>query len=359
MTIDLDAITNNIKLYESVTNKTVFGVVKANAYGHGDIMIARHLESLGIRVLCVSSLDEALHLYKHGITADILIFGPTDPQAIALYHKPQFIYTLTSMEYFKRLSDDMQQVRFHIEVNTGMNRLGFKEVEEIKEVLDTTPHIIEGIYTHFSSADEVSDFTDTQAKRFESILNTLDYPFKWIHAGNSHGSISYQNPSVNAQRIGIGMYGYVEPNMFEAFSLKLKLAMKLETMIVHIDSLRKGEPVGYNRTFHADQDMLFGTLPIGYADGLNPLNQRLPFKVGKRNMPILGKICMDQTMIQVNSSDSVGDWVEIVGPNRSLYEIAQHTDTIPYVVMAQLNDRITRKYVSHGEVIATINIQNN
>lgn len=353
--VDFDAIEHNLKLYRELTSLEVFGVVKANAYGHGDVEVSRFLVSSGVQVLCVSSLDEAQHLVRNGIQCDILIFGPVPYESIEKYHCNQFIYTVTSYEWFKNLPTLSHTLRLHIEINTGMNRLGFRDTDEVRSVIDSSVHVIEGIYTHFSSADESFEVTKAQYDRFKSIVTSLDYEFKWIHAGNSHGAFQIEDSLINAERIGIGLYGFIESSVFSEISGSVKQALSLYSQIIHIDTLEVGETVGYNRTYIAKEREKFATLPIGYADGLNPLNRNLDVFVNDLPCKVLGKICMDQMMIRVDDTVHVGDYAEIIGKNRPLVSVAHATQVIPYVVLSQLSDRITREYYYHKELVKSVN----
>ena len=332
--INLDSLAHNYNYYKEVTKKEVFGVVKANAYGHGDVEVARKLEAMGIQMLCVSSLDEALHLKKHGIETDILIFSYVNPVDVRLYNDPQFIFTICSMEWFSLVSD--MDVRLHLEVDTGMNRMGVKDIQEAKFILSSGKEI-EGLYTHFSSADSDLDETQRQFLLFKYIHSVLEYEFKWVHAGNSSGALCVDDSILNANRIGLGLYGYGDDN--------LKPVLSWYTRIIHVQHLYKGESVGYNRDYISDRDGYFATLPVGYADGFDVRNRGLDVYTKGAYHSILGKICMDQTMISVDEDAAVGDVVELLGLNRTGGAIAAHLNTIIYVVLTGISARVQRKTV--------------
>ena len=338
VSIDLDALSYNYNFFKNYTQKEVFGVVKANAYGHGDVEVAKHLENEDVKVLCVSSLDEALRLEKEGITTDILIFSYVNPLDVKKYNCNQFIFTIPSLSWFKEIISHNLIIRAHLEVDTGMNRMGVKSLEEIQEIIGIAPFKIEGMYTHFSSSENNMEVTQRQANLFREIHDTLNYDFKWLHAGNTHGALNIDDSILNAVRIGIGLYGYSESNH------PLKPVMSWYTHIIHIESLDIGESVGYNQTFIAQKSMKFATIPVGYADGFDVRNRGLDVYIEGNPSSILGKICMDQTMIEVDSNNKVGDLVELMGPNRTVKDIANHLGVIPYVVFTGVSYRVRREY---------------
>ena len=334
--IDLGNLTYNYHQFKSFSKREVFPVLKANAYGHGDIEVAKTLEKAGAKLVCVASIDEALHLVNH-IKMDILIFGYTDIEDIKAHHHSQFIYTMGSFEWFNQAETLDFKIRVHLKVNTGMNRFGFKEIESMQHVL-VTKHCVEGIYTHFSSSDESIDITKKQIIRFEKILGELNFSFKYIHASNTDGIDKSDVDFLNAVRVGIGLYGYCE------CVLKLKPVLSLYTVVKHVDTITKGEAVGYNQVDVLDYDTYFAMLPIGYADGFDVRNYGLDVYINNKPYRILGKICMDQMMIEVDETINIGDRVELIGPNRSLESISKHMGVIKYVVLTALGSRIKRIY---------------
>lgn len=333
--INLDNLTHNLNIFKSVSKAEVFAVVKANAYGHGDKEVSKLLDKQGVLVLCVSSIEEALNIVED-VTADILIFGYTDIESIEKYHHPQFIYTAGSLNWINQLESLSTQVRLHIEVNTGMNRFGFKEKVDLQSALDTKHHI-EGIYTHFTSSESDERVTLKQVENFKSIVHDLDYNFKYVHAGNTHGAFK-NDPLFNAVRIGIGLYGW------SVKDIGLKPVMSLYTQVVHVDVLHEGESVGYNQTYTTDKETYFATIPVGYADGFDVRNHGLDVYIENQSYPIIGKVCMDQSMIEVDGHIKVGDVVELIGPNRTVGTISKHLNVIPYIIYTSVGARVKRLY---------------
>ena len=332
--INVDHLIHNYQAYQKKTNLEVFAVVKANAYGHGDLLVAHALKDL-VRVFCVSSLDEALALKKGGITNDILIFSYVDFESVKQYHDPQFIFTIVSKAWYEAILNEGLNIRTHIKVDTGMNRIGLKNIEDIEWILQYANAPIEGIYTHFSSADEDMVESQRQIDLFSDLIGSLKYPFQWIHASSTHASGFIKAPYLNAMRLGIGLYGYEKNNM------NLKQVMSLKTKVIQVQTIHKGESVGYNQTFVATKDTLIATLPIGYADGLDMRMKEVYIK-GKL-YPFVGKICMDQSMVRVDESINFGDEVEIWGENYPYQMIYNKTQISPYVLMSTLMARVWRE----------------
>lgn len=333
--IDVDALLDNYNELKKAANTAVFAVVKANAYGHGDVEISKVLSTTDTPFLCVSSLDEANYLYQHGIDHDVLIFGYVDPDSIVQGHKANFVYTISSESWCRKAVALGLNVRVHLEVNTGMNRVGIKDIQTIKEIV--TDYKVEGIYTHFQSPDDL-EAGHQQMRRFNEVLAALDVSFQWLHLGNAPISIVKENPHINGSRFGLGMYGY-------RIDLPgLKPVMSLYTKIVHTDTMEEGETLGYDYTYTATQTTRFATVAIGYADGFDPRQAVLPVVIREKAYPIIGKICMDQCMIHIDDAVQVGDVVTLMGPGRTTAMIDQATLIMPYIQLSSLSPRIRRDY---------------
>lgn len=335
--VNLDNLVFNYRKYKEDTRLEVFAVVKANAYGHGDIEVAKRLELEGVKVLCVSSLDEAIHLKEAGIKTDILIFSYVDPKYVELHNTPQFIFTIPSRYWFDKVNEIDQELRLHLKINTGMNRVGVKHLEDALHIIKNTHHKIEGLYTHFSSSDEDNTVLDRQLKVFENFIERLDYPFKWIHASNTHASNRAHSKHINAMRLGIGLYGY------ELNNHSLKQVLSLYTKVIHLETIQKGEAVGYNETYFATNEIKVATVPIGYGDGLDMRHKFVI--INHRKYPIIGKVCMDQMMIQVDDSVKMGDLVSILSDEHTYKDILKESSIMPYLVMTVLSSRVPREYI--------------
>ena len=324
---------NHQILSDEINGRTVFPVVKANAYGHGMVEIARKFEEMGVPLLCVSSIEEAQELVKANIKTDILIFGKTDFKSIASFNHPQFIYTIPSFEWLRHVDT---KLRLHLEINTGMNRMGIKEKDLILEVIKK--HQVEGIYTHFAS-NQQSKHTDKQRDNFKKVLSALNCKeIKWIHVGNVPLSYLPQLKEVNAIRFGLSLYGY-HPD------LELKPILSLFSQITHADWLEKNETVGYDFDYIATSNGYFATVPIGYADGFDQKQKEVPVIINGKRYPIVGKICMDQLMIVSNERLEVEDKVELISENRKLKQISEITGLSIYEYLSRLPERLKRIYI--------------
>lgn len=342
--INLDALKHNYEYLKSVSNKDIFAVVKANAYGHGMIGISKYLDTLNCSYICVSSLDEAMRLRKKGVVSPLLILGyvKLSQQVLNTVSKNQITLSAISIEWFNDLmSYDLSNspITLHIEVDTGMNRLGFKDINEVIHILSVSnaSNIIwEGIYTHFHSSDKNDESTQTQLLAFKKILECLNYDFKWIHTSNSDAILNLNDTVSNAIRPGLALYGY------SSAPSELIPIMHFFSHITQKKLLHKNETVSYGATFVATEDTWIGVVPVGYADGLPiGLSNNFNVYIGNDTCPIIGKICMDQLMIKL-PNNTVDDKVTISGTISNFETMAKITHTITYEILTCLNIRIHR-----------------
>lgn len=329
--VDLNALSHNYQVLKNQSQKEIFGVVKDNAYGHGIVEIAKHLESLKIPLLCVFSQEEALELRSKGIKTDILVFGFTP---LELIKSNDFIYTLPSMDWFHQSLESNLKLRLHIEVNTGMNRIGLKRLDDLQEVLQSH-HTIEGIYTHFASPSNIQAGKQ-QAETFMNLLDHIDYDFKWIHLGNAPREILVEYPIVNAARFGLGLYGYRE-----GFS-QLQPILSFHTNVEFVDQALKGQTIGYDHTYKVEEDLTYGTIPLGYSDGFDMRQALSPLYIDGKFQAVLGKVCMNQTMLELDNPTI--SLVEVFGKNRTLEKVSSETGISIYVLLTCLHEKINRNY---------------
>ncbi len=334
--ITLSNLKHNLEYYRQTTQKEVFSVVKANAYGHGDVKVAKYLEAQGIKLLCVSSLDEALQLKEAGIKADILIFSYVNPLYVERFQDPQFIFTIVSKEWFDSIKSMALNIRTHLKINTGMNRVGVKKLEDVQYIMENSDNVIEGIYTHYSSSDSSKEETKRQATVFTEIVESLNYDFKWIHASNTHG-VDIDSNLFNAVRVGIGLYGYEKNNS------SLKPVLTITSQVINLETIEANATVGYNQVYRANKEEIIATLPIGYADGFDIRNKTVI--INNKSYPIVGKICMDQCMVKVDETVTMLDPVEVLSNNRGYTTIEEETGIMPYIIMTSLSPRVVREYI--------------
>jgi len=357
--INLDYIEENVKNMRSrmKQDSKLFAVVKANGYGHGAEEVARAALHAGADYLAVAFLDEALSLRKKGIAAPILVLGASRPADALIAAQQNISLTVFDIQWLEEAAIQLQgsDINIHVKVDSGMGRLGLRterEVKEIEEFLSRhTEFILEGIYTHFATADERdSDYLNKQSQKFAEILASFTAKPPIVHCSNSAAGLLHPELAFNGIRLGISMYG-LSPSMEieELLPFKLKEAFSLHTKIVQVKKLQKGDKVSYGATYEAKEDEWIGTLPIGYADGwLRKLHGQEVLVDGRR-VPIVGRICMDQCMIKLPFQMEVGTKVTLIGIQQeqaiSINEIANKLDTINYEVTCTIASRVPRIYI--------------
>ena len=349
-------------------------VVKADAYGHGASSITRALLDEGCRFFAVSCIEEGLEVRavcrNVGIHADILILGYTRPALAAILAEADLITALPSAEYAKALCaaacEAGVSVRAHVKLDTGMNRLGFPvhtqeeidgAVEDIIGLLHAPELKIEGMFTHFARSDEentpvAEGLTKRQIDRFFAVkegLSAAGAPPLMCHLSNSAATLRLSECMADGVRVGISLYGCPPSEVLDI--LPLRPVMRFMTMVSHVHTLKKGETVSYGGTYTAESDRRIATLPVGYADGFvrrySGASVRIQAKTGEVRVPIVGRICMDQCMVDVTDTDvAVGDTVTLFGAHpEDIADLARRADTIPYEVLCLVSARVPRKYI--------------
>lgn len=355
--IDLDAIKHNLSEIKKTSDKSIFAVLKANAYGHCDYWVAKTAVANGASMIAVAYLDEALSLRKQGFCEEILVLGYVREEDFEYIVKEKIVLTVVSLEWLRNLVNvnvDLRNVKFHLKFDSGMNRIGMKDLSEILEAIDIIlKHngLIDGIYTHYACADNDLAYCDFQYRKFKEIIENLPIQVKWIHCENSAAVLQYPDDFTNAVRVGLILYG-VAPIMSH---VHFKPSLSLYTKMSCVKAIKKGEFVGYGATYQADEDCFIATLPIGYADGFLRANQGRMMVVEGEEVEIIGRICMDQCMIKLNKAYPLKTKVEIISKNMPIARIAQEINTIPYEVLCVLSDRIPRVIIEDGKTIAIIN----
>lgn len=376
--VDLDALQFNYAQIRAhlPSSVSVMAVVKADAYGHGDRMVAQTLYDAGVRSFAVSNINEALNLRRHGINGKILILGYTPPEAAMELVENRISQAVFSAEYALALNEVCQEkqvcVNCHIKLDTGMSRIGFC-TEPTESAADAIARICClpglnccGLFSHFSSADAHDDssdaYTKLQTERFNAIreaLLTRGIRFDSYHLQNSAGIAFCSSESFDLARAGIVLYGYAPSH--EPLPFALRPVMSLYSTVSMVKEIPASTAVSYNRTFVSSRPMRVATVPIGYADGYPRLlsNKGSMLIRGKR-APIIGNICMDQLVLDVTDIPDVqmGDTVTVVGRDGleaiSFDDLAQPCHTIHYELMCLIGRRVPRVYQSHGETRTVI-----
>lgn len=375
--IDLNAIAHNVREIRKLTGNRVemMGVVKADAYGHGVLEVVRTLLDNGVTQLAVSMLDEAIQIRKMGIDVPILILSYTDPARAEEIVENELTQTVFSFDLPQALSEASvrleKSVKIHIKVDTGMTRVGFMPgynvVKNIMEIGRMPGLIIEGIFTHFASADErETDYTYMQFEKFMSICTELErvgihIPLK--HVCNSAGIIQYPQMHLDMVRPGVILYGLYPSQEINRDRIHLKPAMTLKANVIFVRDVEPGVCISYGRTFRTSRPSKIATIPIGYADGYTRLlSNRGRMLVNGEYAPIVGNVCMDQCMIDVTDLKHevcAGDEVVVFGSQNgaciSVEELAARIGTINYELVCIIGKRIPRVYLKSGEICSVLN----
>lgn len=373
--VDLDKLAHNMREIRRVAkSENIIAVVKADAYGHGAIDVAPVLLENGANRLAVAIISEALELRRSGIKCPLMILGYTPPDLIdhlLKYNIEQAVYTYEFAKQLSTMAEKKNKIaRIHIVVDTGMGRIGFlptdDSVEQVCKIYKLPNIIIEGMFCHFSSADEKDKtYTYNQVKKYDDFhekLKEKKVNINMRHMANSAAIIDLPETHYEAVRPGIITYGYYPSEQVNKENINLKPVMTLKTSIVQIKTLPAGEYVSYGRKYQTVKESVIATLPVGYADGYT----RLLFEKGKviikgRFAPVIGRICMDQCMIDVTEINGVkvGDEVILMGEDENnkftADTIGELIGTINYEVVCMISKRVPRVYVKEGKVIKTRN----
>lgn len=370
--IDLDAAERNLNILKGFIDKEKTRpccVLKAFGYGHGDTVLMKLYQSLGVDFFAVSNIDEAIGLRKNGCTGDILILGYTDDAYAAKLAEYDIIQAAVSAEYARELSAAAEKpVRVHIKLDTGMGRIGLiakdreKCLEEIAQIKKLPKLVPEGIFTHFAVADTLEEescsYTDMQKELFFSIAEEAG-GFKEVHCLNSAGAELHYDSRSTLARFGILLYG-LNPDTSLEMPKGIEPVMEVKTVIGYIKELHKGDCVSYGRTFTAQRDMRAATLPIGYADGYPRLlsNRGEVIICGKR-AKILGRVCMDQMIVDITDipEAKIGTEVTVFGRGEiTADDIAALCGSIGYEIICAVSPRVPRVYLKNGKIVDVVNI---
>ncbi|MTI48657.1 alanine racemase [Sporosalibacterium faouarense] len=370
--INLDNLAHNINEVVKNTQKgtLITAVVKADGYGHGASVVAKTFLENGADRLAVATLSEAIELRENGIDDPILILGytPTYQAASVLkYGIIQTIYTYDQAHTLSLIAKELDTIsKVHIKIDTGMGRLGYKvddeTIDEIEKIRKLPNVEVEGIYTHFAVADEENkEETKEQFSKFMWIVNRLqkkniEIPIK--HVSNSAAIIDLKEYNMDMVRAGIMLYGLYPSKEVKIKNVDLKPAMTLKACISNVKTVESSKGISYGHIYVTNKITKVGTLPLGYADGYTRmLTSKAEVTIKGKRVPIIGRICMDQCMVDITSIGDVniGDEVILFGNGKNntphIDEIAEKLDTINYEIVCMISRRVPRVYVKNGEII--------
>ena len=368
--IDLDAVCHNISEIKKLVgpDTKIMPVIKADGYGHGAVPVAKALNKIGVDGFAVAIIEEGIALRKQGITKPILILGYTSEYQYASLIQHEIEQTVFSYEMAEAISKFAvtmkKEARIHIKVDTGMNRIGFKPTEEsVGQVqrIQKLPNIkIQGIFTHFACADE-EDKTSAryQKELFDQFVSKIEekgieIPVK--HVSNSAAIMDLRECRMDMVRSGIITYGLYPSEEVDKSAIDLKPALSLISHVIHVKEVGPGEGVSYGSTFVTDRKTRIATIPVGYADGYpRALSSRGRVIIRGQYAPIIGRICMDQFMVDVTDIEgvSVMDRVTLVGTegdkNISVEEAADLAGSFNYEFVCGIGKRVPRVYFQDGK----------
>ncbi|SIT08465.1 alanine racemase [Virgibacillus pantothenticus] len=359
--IDLDAVAYNIKQIQKKLPKEtkVMAVVKADGYGHGSIQVAKKALQAGADYLAVALLEEAIKLREASITAPILVLGWVPPASAIEAAKHGITLTFFQKDWLEQVNSYSfsKPLHLHLKVDTGMGRIGIRTKEEMQDILHALNKnrsiYLTGVFTHFATADEPeSTYFEEQRTRFKRLLSRLKEQGLEnldVHVGNSASAIRLPEDMYDYVRFGIAMYGlYPSQAVKEKGEIDLKQAFSLHSKLAHVKRLQPGDCVSYGCTYQAETEEWIGTLPIGYGDGWLRRMQGFCVLVNGIRVPIVGRICMDQTMIRLDQAYPVGTKVTLIGCQNdaciSMDEVSDYAETINYEIPCILNNRVPRIY---------------
>lgn len=369
--VDLDAICNNILNIKKLIKKDtkIMAIIKADGYGHGALSIAKTLDDLGVDAFAIAIIEEGIELRKAGIEKPVLILGYTPKEQygqLVQYDISQTIFQLNSaIELSDAALKQNKKAKIHIKVDTGMNRIGFfdteESIEDIKKIASLEGISIEGIFSHFSAADELDKTSaHIQLNRFMKFVNRLEQegvtiPIK--HIANSAGIIDLPEAELDMVRSGIATYGLYPSEFVDKDKLQLTPALEIKAHVSYVKEVGPDNGISYGSTYITNKNTKIATIPVGYGDGYpRQLSSKGRVLIHGKYAPIIGRICMDQFMVDVTEIENVnqGDDVTLLGRDGdgiiTIEEIADLANSFNYEVACNVGKRIPRVYYRGGKI---------
>lgn len=371
--VNLDAIADNVKAFRQhlPAQTRIMAVVKADGYGHGAVQVAKEALAAGASYLGVALIDEAIELRQAGIEAPILVLGYTAPEFLEIAVEYNITITVFSEDIINALAEITgrvnKQATIHIKLDTGMGRVGVRSLEELEDLIaaarKSPPIVIEGLFTHFSCADEEDpSYTEDQHHTFSKVVQSASYTFPIYHCSNSAAGILFPEWGYNMMRLGISLYGQYPSDYAKGKGIELKPAFSLKSKIAYLKTVPPGTAISYGATYITSQESIIASIPIGYADGFSrSLSNRGEALVNGKKVPIIGRVCMDQLMLDVTAVPNcqVGDEVVFIGEQQAglitVDNVAEKLNTINYEVTCMISKRVPRVYKKSGQTVLSKN----
>lgn len=359
--IDLTNFENNlINLKAKLSAGTDFmQIVKADAYGHGANLIAQTAISQGAVMLGVANVQEGMLLRYQNIKAPILILSPSLESEIDLIVENDLIPTISDFQFALKFATKIsEKIKIHINIDTGMGRSGIpyeQALSVIERIIELNRFDIDGIFSHFSAAEDDEDYTNWQRERFEKIISLLPVKPRYIHIANSSGALFIKSKITNLVRVGLLSYG-IYASSSQKDLVALKAVMTFKAKIGQINKAKKGEYIGYNKTYQTQEDMDYAIIPVGYADGYDFLLSNRGKVLIKNNIcPVIGRVSMDMIAVDISGIHCVpNDEVILLGPHHDQIQveyIASLYGGSRYEILCQIGRRAKRYYIRNGETI--------
>jgi alanine racemase len=359
--VDLDAISHNLRAIRDRVQVPVMAIVKANAYGHGLVPVSRHLQAQGVDQLGVAFVEEGIALRQAGVTVPILVLGGMFGPQVAQYLEHDLEITVSSLAKLRQVEAAAEALGrkavVHLKVDTGMERIGVHSYScgpFIEAACRSRGCTIKGIYSHLACADDPeSPMTAQQLERFHEACDHFERigaPMPLRHLANSGGVLHFPDTWLDTVRPGIALFG-VLPDASARLTLELRPALSLVSQVVYFKIVKAGHPVSYGATWAPARDSRVVTIPIGYGDGWpRALSSRGSVLIRGQRHPMVGRVCMDQFMVDLGSDGTAynEDEVALIGHQGnekiSVEDVALSAGTIPYEILTGLNERIPRLY---------------
>jgi len=355
--VDLGRLAQNLAIIRAhVGQAKVMTILKANAYGHGLVPVARHMVVCGADYLGVAFLEEGILLRREGITAPILVLGGIAGEQIPLFLKHDLTITAPSVEKLRLIDDAAaalgRRARVHLKVDTGMERIGihYYNADQLLGASLRCEHVeVEGIYSHFANADAADlDHARLQLERFHTVLTFYErrgLPMPLRHIANSAGILQLPESHLDLVRPGILLYG-VYPGAGCVRSIAVEPALTWKSRVAYFKVVQPGHPVSYGSTWQSDHPVRVVTVPVGYGDGyFRALSNKAEVIIRGGRHPVVGRVCMDQMMVNLEWGTAYnGDEVTLLGGSITADEMAAWAGTIPYEVLTNINTRVPRVY---------------
>ncbi len=359
--VDLDALSHNLRAIRAHVGVPVMGIVKANAYGHGLVPVARHLQAQGVDQLGVAFVEEGIALRQAGISAPILVLGGIFGPQVAQLIQHDLEITVSSPDKLRQVEAAAESLgrkaTIHLKIDTGMERIGVHSYScgsFVETAVTSKWCALKGIYSHLACADDpASQMTALQIERFFDAcahFERIGAPMPLRHLANSGGVLHFPATWLDMVRPGIVLYG-VLPDPASQTTIDVRAALSLVSQVVYFKVVRAGNTVGYGATWTAPDDTRIATIPIGYGDGFpRALSSRGQVLIRGRRLPLVGRVCMDQFMVDLGADGTAynEDDVVLIGAQGCeairVEDVARLADTIPYEILTGLNERIPREY---------------